>query len=68
VLDESVPFLEGAVIAPGAEDAYDTLRAPSTTVCLRVGSQGSPLIGSVVQNPAFLATWWLHNNRQTKST
>lgn len=58
VLDESVPFLEGTVIAPDAEDAYDTPRTSTLSVSvyehaaraidhsLRVGSHGLPLMGS----------------------
>jgi cyclic beta-1,2-glucan synthetase len=58
VLDESVPFIEGLVIAEGAEDVYGTpaVSAVSATVyehaarsidrSLRVGSHGLPLMGS----------------------
>ena len=58
VLDESVPFLEGPPIAPGAEDHYDTPQvseqhgsvyehaARTLDRSLRVGVHGLPLMGS----------------------
>jgi cyclic beta-1,2-glucan synthetase len=58
VLDESVPFLDGVTIAPGAEDAYDTPRVSEITASvfehaartidrsLPVGEHGLPLMGS----------------------
>ncbi len=58
LLDETVPFLEGAPIAVGAEDAYDTPRISTqfATVyehaaltidrSLAVGAHGLPLMGS----------------------
>ena len=58
LLDESVPFLEGRAIAPGAEDAYDTptISAQAATVyehaaltldrSMAVGVHGLPLMGS----------------------
>jgi cyclic beta-1,2-glucan synthetase len=58
VLDETVPFIEGSVIAEGAEDAYNTPHVSSETASvyehaartidrsLRVGAHGLPLMGS----------------------
>jgi cyclic beta-1,2-glucan synthetase len=58
LLDQPVPFLEGAEIPPGAEDVYDTPRigdalgsvyehaARSIDHSLRVGAHGLPLMGS----------------------
>jgi len=58
LLEERVPFIEGAAIAPGAEDAYytPTLSTEEATVyehaaraidhSLRVGVHGLPLMGS----------------------
>ncbi len=58
LLDELVPFIEGAAIAPGAEDAYyvPTVSAQQVSVfehaaraidhSLRVGVHGLPLMGS----------------------
>lgn len=58
LLDETVPFLDGPVIPPGAEDVYDTpvVSELSATVyehaaraidrSLRVGAHGLPLMGS----------------------
>lgn len=57
VLDQAVPFLDGAVVPPGAEDVYDTPRTSvrQATVyehaslaidkSLRVGAHGLPLMG-----------------------
>jgi len=58
VLDEPVPFLEGQVIAPGAEDVYGTPTVSEATASvyehaarsidrsLRTGVHGLPLMGS----------------------
>ncbi len=58
LLDQPVPFLEGAVIPEGAEDIYDTPHPSAITVSvyehaartldrsLRVGTHGLPLMGS----------------------
>ena len=58
VLDETVPFIEGVTIPPGAEDAYDTPRVSQSTASvfehaartidrsLPVGAHGLPLMGS----------------------
>ena len=58
LLDEAVPFIEGAVIPEGAEDAYYTPTMSNTTASvfehgaraidhsLKVGAHGLPLMGS----------------------
>ena len=58
VLDETVPFLDGAPLPPGAEDRYDTPAVSAETASLyehaartldrslRVGVHGLPLMGS----------------------
>ncbi|HEY8709613.1 MAG TPA: carbohydrate-binding protein, partial [Burkholderiaceae bacterium] len=58
LLDESVPFIEGAAIPPGAEDAYYVPSVSSTSASvyehgaraidrsLKVGAHGLPLMGS----------------------
>ncbi len=58
LLDETVPFIEGSAVAPGAEDVYETPResaqqasvydhaARTLDRSLRVGIHGLPLMGS----------------------
>jgi cyclic beta-1,2-glucan synthetase len=58
LLDQPVPFIEGAAIPEGAEDAYDTPRSGALSASvyehaartldrsLRVGAHGLPLMGS----------------------